>query len=409
MEVQLNGDGPARGPLRGVTVLDLSSVVSGPFCAQVLGDFGADVWKLESLRGDTSRFLGLPGASGYCALFAQFNRNKRSIALDLKQPQGQEVARRLARRADVLLENYRPGVADRLGLGYEVLAAENPGLIYVSINGFGPEGPYVDYPAYDTVIQGLVGFMPIQGDEDDPRLIRHIAADKATGLTATYAIMAALFERQRGDSDGRGQRVDVPMLDAYAAFTLPDVLGEDTFVPKRELPTPPLEAREVHRAWRTADGFVVMLIIEDSQFQGICRTLDRPELIDDPRCVDLPTRIANARELFGELADEIRKWTTADLVERARRFGAPLAPANSIADFLADPQVAVNRTVFETDADGGGRLRLLRNPVRFHASPASLRRLPPRHGQHSAEILREAGYADAEVEALREAGVVVGG
>jgi crotonobetainyl-CoA:carnitine CoA-transferase CaiB-like acyl-CoA transferase len=390
----------ARGPLAGIRVLDLSTMVSGPLCTQILGDLGADVIKLESPGGDTARRLGPPWKAGLSGFFVNFNRNKRSLVVDLKTDAGQAVARHLALEVDVLLENFRPGVAERLGLERKGLARDNPKLVTVSINGFGPDGPYRDQPAYDTVIQGLSGFMATQGGDGPPQPIRSIVADKTTALTATYAVVAALFARER--DGGRGQHVDVPMLDAYAAFMLPDVLMSQTFMD--DPPPPSLPA--FHRTWQTADGHVVMLVIEDRQFHGICRAIGREDLIDDPRCKDLVTRIQHAAELFQILEDEVRKWPTTELVERARRFGAPLAPANGMPEFLADPQVAHNRTVFELRDPDAGRLRLLRNPVRFERTPASVRELPPRLGAQTDAILRAAGYGDEEIKALRAAGTV---
>lgn len=397
MEVDIGGK--PRGPLAGIRVVDFSSVVSGPFCTQILGDLGADVIKLESMSGETSRRLGPPFRDGQSATYLQFNRNKRSLALDLKSKAGVEIARRLLRDADVMLENYRPGVADRLGIGYESLRGDNPGLVYVAISGFGPDGPYADHPAYDTVIQGLSGYMSVQGDEGDPKLVRSIAADKTSGLTAAYATMAALFARER--NGGSGQRVDVPMLDAYAAFMLADCLGGDVFVPRDEAEFP-LSPAALHRTWQTADGHVVMMIIEDSQFQGICRAVDREDLIDDPRSANIIARIQNAEELFGILEDEIRKWPTVELVERARRFGAPLAPANTIQQFLDDPQVAANRTVFEVDTGRDvGTLRMLRNPVRFEQTPTSVRAFAPKLGEDSDQVLSDLGYSADDIAELR--------
>ena len=397
MEVDIGGK--ARGPLVGIRVADFSTVVSGPLCSQILGDLGAEVVKVESMAGETSRRLGPPFRAGQSGTYLQFNRNKRSLAVDLKSEPGVEVARRLLRDADVMLENYRPGVAERLGIGYESLRSVNPGLVYVAISGFGPDGPYADHPAYDTVIQGLSGYMSVQGDEGDPRLVRSIAADKTSGLTAAYATMAALFARER--NEGRGQRVDVPMLDAYAAFMLPDCLGNEVFVPPEESDFP-LSPAELHRTWKTADGHVVMMIIEDSQFQGICRAVDREDLIADPRSANIITRITHVKELFAILADEIEKWPTAELVDRARRFGAPVAPANTVREFLADPQVVANRTVFEVETGRDvGTLRMLRNPVRFEQTPTSVRAFAPKLGENNDEVLAELGYSTDDIAELR--------
>jgi crotonobetainyl-CoA:carnitine CoA-transferase CaiB-like acyl-CoA transferase len=398
MDVEIGG--PASGPLAGIRVLDLSSVVSGPLCAQILGDLGADVIKIESPAGDVTRRLGPPFVAQMTPLFANCNRNKRALAVDLKSEEGQDVVRTLARDVDVLVENYRPGVADRLGLGYERLSQENPKLIYVSICGFGHDGPYRDLPAYDTVIQGLVGFMPTQGREGPPALIKSIVADKTTSITATYSLIAALFARERGD--GSGQHVVVPMLDAYAAFMLPDVIGAETFPPAEPQGLP----LDVHRTWETADGHVVMMIIEDKQFEGICRAVGLADMIDDPRCENLITRVMHAAELFGELEVAIKKFTTADLVARAREFGAPLAPANDLKSFLADPQVAHSRTVFEVQHPEAGTLRLLRNPARFGKTPSNVRQFPPGLGQHTDELLRESGYDEAAIAKLRASGAI---
>jgi crotonobetainyl-CoA:carnitine CoA-transferase CaiB-like acyl-CoA transferase len=402
MKVELGGN--PEGPLSGIHVVDFSTVVSGPLCAQILGDLGADVIKVETPRGDTTRMMGpFRGALG--AVFSQVNRNKRSVTVDLKKPEGLEVAQRLAKRADIVIENFRPGVMERLGIGYETLAAANPGLVYVAISGFGPEGPYSTLPAYDTVIQGLSGFMQIQGEADDPKLVRGIAADKTSGLTAAYAAIAALFARER--NGGRGQRVDIPMLDAYAAFALPDSLAEEAFVPVEERAPGAMRIQDVHRTWKTADGHVVMMIIEDSQFHGICRAVDRTDLIDDPRCENFIVRLTHMVELFEILAEEVAKWPTAELVERARRFGAPLAPAHSIREFIEDPQTQANGTIFEVEHESEGTLRQLRNPARFSQTPTSLRRLPPLASEHTDEVLRELGYDDEQIGKMREQNSIV--
>jgi crotonobetainyl-CoA:carnitine CoA-transferase CaiB-like acyl-CoA transferase len=388
--------------LDGIKVLDLSTVVSGPMCTQILGDLGADVIKIETPTGDITRMMGPPFIEGLTPIFAQVNRNKRGVVLDLKKPGAVEIVRRMARDADVVVENFRPGVADRLGIGYDVLASDNERLVYVAISGFGPTGPYVEQPAYDNVIQGLTGFTHVQGGSERPELVRCIVADKASALTAAYAVMGALFARER---TGAGRRVDVPMLDAYAAFMLPDVLGERTF-PDHENTAPAMNMAEVHRAWKTADGHVVMMVIQDDQFAGLCRILEREDLIADERAANLITRIMHAEALFGIIAEELAKRSTAEIVERARQHRVPVAPANNLEAFIRDPQVVANSTLTEVDDPAAGRMRLLRNPLREASPPAPLRHRPPRHGEHSDEILAEHGYGPEEVAALRETGAV---
>jgi crotonobetainyl-CoA:carnitine CoA-transferase CaiB-like acyl-CoA transferase len=401
MQVEI-GAAP-RGPLAGVRVLDFTTVVSGPLCTQVLGDLGADVVKVEAPRGDSARRMGPPFRGGHTPVWAQFNRNKRDIVIDLQRPEGVAVARRIASRVDVVVENYRPGVADRLGIGYAALSAGHARLIYAAISGFGPEGPYADQPAYDTVIQGLTGFMPTQGTPDEPALVRGIAADKASGFAAASAVIAALFARERS---GRGQRIDVAMLDAYAAFALPDVLGPESFHPVEAQPGGMLTANNIHRTWKTADAHVVMMIVEDEQFRALCRAIDREDLLADPRFADLVTRLGNGVALYSLLEAELAKWSTAELVERARRFGAPVAPVNGVREFMADPQVRANRTLFEVEDPRAGTLRQLGHFARYSATPASLRRLPPQRGEHTDEVLGEIGYDAEEIRALRGIGAV---
>jgi crotonobetainyl-CoA:carnitine CoA-transferase CaiB-like acyl-CoA transferase len=394
------GQKDGAGPLAGIKVLDLSAVVSGPLCGQVLGDLGADVIKVEPLVGDTTRKMGPPFKAGFTGFFSHFNRNKRSVAVDLKTDDGRAVVQRLARDADVLIQNFRPGVAERIGIGYEALAKENPRLVYVAINGFGPDGPYRDLPAYDSVIQGLSGFMAEQGGRDgEPKLVSSLAADKSSAYTAMYAVLAALFARERS---GEGQRVEIPMLDSYIAFMMPDILVGETFQPKDDLPEmPPL-----HRTWQTKDGHVVMMVIENDQFQGMCRALDREDLIDDPRCANLLTRITHMKDIFGEMESELRKWPTAELIERARKFGAPVAPANDLQAMMDDPQVKHSKVLVEAEHPSAGTMLHVANPVRFGTTPTSMRHHPPLLAENSDEVLSEAGFSDDEIRALRDSGAI---
>ncbi|MBW2397502.1 MAG: CoA transferase, partial [Deltaproteobacteria bacterium] len=307
---------------------------------------------------------------------------------------GTSALRKLASQADVVIENFRPGVMDRLGIGYETLSEEHPQLIYVAISGFGPDGPYREQPAYDMIIQAMSGFSKLLGSDDKPKLISNLMADKTSGMTAAWATMAALFSRER---DGRGQRVDVSMLDAFASFVLPDAFGPYAF---GEPPGDPALGEMIYRAWETADGHVACLAVEDHQFAALCKVMEREDLLADERYASLMGRIQNGVELFATMEVELRKFTTDELMRRAHEHGAPLGAVNDIDAFLADPQVQHNQTVFELEHPEAGPIALFRSAPRFQNTPSDVRRVPPKLGEHTEEVLREAGLTEKEIDAL---------
>lgn len=394
-------DGPSSpGPCAGVRVLDLSTMVSGPMCGRILGDLGADVIKMEGIAGDVIRTMP-PQYRGMSGYFAQYNRNKRSIAVDLKSGPGRALAGKIASCSDVVIENFRPGVAGRLGLDYDSLRPSNPGLVYVSINGFGDDGPYADLPAYDPVIQGLVGFMPIQGGDGPPVPIRNPVVDKIAAMSAALSALAALNHRHV--SGGAGQKINTCMLDAWAAFILPEQMNNQAFQAP-DAPTSP--SRDAFRVFETADGHVVGLVLQDGQFSGICRILDRPDLVDDRRFATPAARVFNIDSLHAELCGAVARMTTRDFLAAARRHDVPFAPVNDLDAFLDDPQVRHNRTHFDVEDPTFGPMRHLNFMAAFSATPFALRRRAPSLGEHTDDVLGEMGYSSADIVALRSAGHV---
>ncbi len=393
MRVKMGAE--STGPLVGIRVIDLSTIVSGPLCTQILGDLGADVIKIETPTGDSTRYMGGQRVGDITAYFAQVNRNKRSVVINLKTDAGKKALRRLVAKADILLENFRPDVMNRLELGYEVLRKENPKLVYAAISGFGPEGPYAALPAYDMVIQALSGIAKTLGTPDEPRLVSNLLADKTAALNGAFAVVAALFARER---TGEGQRVDIPMLDAFASFLHLDAIGASAF---GDPPEDSSAGELLFRAWPTSDGHVVALVVEDHQYAAFCQIVGREDKIDDVRFSSLMGRMQNAGELIEFMGGEIANRTTADLVQRAHQIGAPVAPVNDLEDFLADAQVRDSGIVFELDHPGAGPVPVLRNAPRFSKTPSDVRRCAPNLGQHTEEVLREVGLSDGEIAELR--------
>lgn len=391
----------APGPCAGFKVLEFGTMVSAPLASQSLGDLGADVIKVETLIGDTSRWTGKPERAGINGFFSQFNRNKRAISVDMKTSEGIDIVRRLAREADVIVCNYRPGVAERLGFGYEALKQDNPGLVYVAVTGFGADGPYADRPAYDFVIQGMSGTMMLQGRGGPPQMIQSVIADKCAAVTAASAALGALLARER--NGGKGQYVQVPMINAYAQVALPDMLTHETFRPKETSAT---KIADIFHVWECADGFIVGMPIEDKQYAGLCRALGREEFIADERFVSIAARMLNTEDLFGWIQAELIKLTCREALERINGQDVPFAPVYELEDFMADAQVQHNGTIFDAEDPKGGTTRYVRHPTLFADTPVTLRRHPPRPGEHTDEILAEAGFSGEEIAAMRASKVV---
>jgi crotonobetainyl-CoA:carnitine CoA-transferase CaiB-like acyl-CoA transferase len=388
--------------LSGVRIIDFTSIYSGPIATAILGDQGADVIKIEPAEGDLMR-RGLAARNGVSAAFAMMNRNKRSVVVDARNDRGRTLLRRLIDGADVLVENFRPGVMERLGLGYESFEESNPRLVYVSINGVGSTGPYARRRVYDAVIQAVSGVAALQANADDgrPQMVNTLICDKITSLNAAQVISAALFARERS---GRGQQVELTMLDAALNFIWPDGMWNYSFVGDDVAPQPNLDHSVFVR--QTADGFVAVMPVKAAEWEGTFRALDLESLWGDPR-FDTPTaRLAN-REQFQQLLNEAyRKFTTEEVCARLEANDVPFAVINRREDVIRDPQVVAMGALTEFEHHLAGAMRQPRPAGRFHSTPAGLQRSSPALGEHTDEVLAELGMVAAEIAELRAAGVI---
>ncbi|MFT4596325.1 MAG: crotonobetainyl-CoA:carnitine CoA-transferase CaiB-like acyl-CoA transferase [Paracrocinitomix sp.] len=397
---------PAGGPLTGISVIDLSAVVSGPFGTSILADQGADVIVVEQVHApDIMRVSGplAESAQGVSSSWASMNRNKRSITLNLKDPRGRELVLALISDADVVVQNFRPGAIERLGLGWEVLHALNPDLVMCSISGFGSDGPYSHRPAFDAVVQSIAGYPTVQVDDrGEPQLMATIVCDKVTSLNVAQSVCAALVARSLGHG---GQHIEIAMLDASIHFLWPDAMWNQTYM-DHESDTPDLST--ICKLFPTSDGWAMIYPLgTDAQWQALCEALDRPDLASDTRFADLHGRIAHGDEINEELQRETERFTTAALVKLMDEADVPTAPVNTREEMLADPQVQHRGIVQESEHPTVGRIRSVRSPALFSKTASVHTRHAPLFGQHTDEVLTELLAVSAEeLVTLRTDGVI---
>ena len=390
--------------LDGIRVLDATQVMAGPFCTMLLGDLGADVIKVEPPGGDTTRTMA--GSHGTESPgFWSINRNKRGIVLDLKDPRGQEIFRSLAQRADILVENYRPGAMDALSLGYAELHALNPGLVYASISGFGATGPYRSRGGFDLVAQGMSGIMSVTGEPGRaPAKCGVPLTDLAAGMLALQAILAAHIHRLR---TGEGQRVDTSLLEAGIALS---IWESAQYFSGGGIPEPMGSAHRMfgpYQAIRCADGHITLGAANKRTWERFAQALGRPDLVDRPEYAEAEDRVRNRHRLVEEIEAITVSQPRAHWMSVLDDAGVPCGPILDYAEVFADPHVRERGMVQEMEHPEGGRVRVVGPAVKLSETPARLRRPSPRLGEHTAEVLREIGYGDAEIEALAARGAVM--
>ena len=393
------------GPLHGFRIIDLTSMISGPLATMLLADQGADVIKVENPRdGDHTR-ASSNRHNGLSAAFLNNNRNKRSVAVDIKADGGIDVVKRLARDADVFVQNFRPGVADRIGVGEDAIREINPSIVYVSICGFGDEGPYSKKPVYDPLIQALSGLASVQGgsDTERPKLVRTIVPDKLTGVTAAQAISAALLARAR---TGEGQHVKVSMLDSVMSFLWGSDMGSQTFV-GAEIPQQEA-ASFIDLIYETAEGYISVAVQQNREWEGLTRALDKPEWLEDERFKTPALRQRHINVRLEMIQNVLLTRPASEWLKRLEAEDVPCAPVLTRTQVLSHPQIEANGVIIETEHEHAGLVRQTRPAAQFSGTPPEIRHGGPLLGEHTNEVLREAGYGEDDIRALDAAGAVNG-
>ncbi|MCB1742827.1 MAG: CoA transferase [Gammaproteobacteria bacterium] len=394
------------GPLDGIRIIDVTSVLLGPYGTQILADQGADVIKVEAPpTGDIARNMGLVRHPGMAGIFLNINRNKRSLALDLKQDAAKETLRKLIRTADVFVHNMRPQAMARLGFDYEAVSALKPDIVYVGAYGFGQEGPYRSKPAYDDVIQASSGLASLfESQTGEARYVPSAVADKVCGLTLSQAITAALLHKERS---GQGQFVEVPMLETMVSFNMVDHINGGAFTPAvgpfgyQRVTTP------ARAPFATSDGFVCLLPYTDAHWRKFFTAVGRPELMEDERFATYRARVHTIEDLYSFIRSVTPSKTTAEWVAICEECEIPCMPVASIQKLMDDEHLKAVKMFEHHTHPSEGETVLLRSPLKFSKSPASIRRLAPRFGEHGPELLRELGYSEEQIAQMIESGVLV--
>ena len=379
--------------------------MAGPFCTMLLGDMGADVIKIEKPDGgDDVRRSGPPFVAGESATFLNIGRNKRSVVIDMKQTEGTEIVRNMARDADILVQNLRPGRLEGFGLGYENVRAVNPAIVYATITGFGRTGPYKDKPGFDLMAQGYSGIMGVTGHPGQPPVKVSVPiTDLNAGLFTAYGILAAYVNRLK---TGKGQHVDSSLMEAGVAYTLWE---SAIYFTSGRLPGPNGSAHQIsapYQALPTSDGYITVGGANQRNWERLCRAIGRAELISDPRFEVNAGRMANRPALEATLGETLKTQPMAHWLSILEAAGVPCGPINDISQVYADPQVVARDMVVEVEHPTAGTIRNVGIPVKFSETPGNIRRPPPLFGEHTAEVLAEFGYTTGEIDTLRDRGIV---
>ncbi len=394
------------GPLEGVKIIDLTSMISGPMGAMILADQGAEVIKVEPLAGEQLRHMAAP-YNGVNAPFYSCNRGKRSLAIDLKSAEGKEVLMKLIKESDVFMQNFRPGTTDRMGFGYEELKKINPNLIYLSISGFGNKGPYAQSRVYDPVIQALSGATDIQADRNsgEPKMFRIVIADKVTSLTAAQAVSSALYAREK---NSEGQHIKLSMLDSVVAFFWPEGMTGLVFK-DNEFDVRKLQGSQ-DLIYKAKDRYITAGAVSDAEWKGMCNALNMQNLIEDERFANSAARVMNSEERKKLTGEEIKKWNSEEILDRFQTEGVPSAPLLDRMELMDHEQIIANQTILRENYGGFGEVRQARPAALFERTPSKIKRPAPKLGEHSKEILDHLGISEEiQNRMIKEGKVILSG